>query len=242
MAGGGGSRARGGASACPPREAGCTDRGPLEDLVWCRSGLKLCSESLRQRRESQLVQPRQRGRRRAPFCLSHGAKAPAGACFRTFLIHHLPPGPRFLQRPYGRVDRPKLKRKLLERCVSAGEAPEGCRPGAGYGGRRQQPVAALLLSGPQRRTQAPQAHCGTIHPPALPRRAPGVKFVTDKVDHVDHAGGRSTVSTASGKAVRGSMVLDATGHSRRLVKFDQKFDPGYQVGFERRAPPLGLAV
>jgi hypothetical protein len=27
---------------------------------------------------------------------------------------------RFLDRPYGRVDRPKLKQKLLERCVSAG--------------------------------------------------------------------------------------------------------------------------
>jgi hypothetical protein len=28
---------------------------------------------------------------------------------------------RFLDRPYGRVDRPKLKRTLLERCVAAGE-------------------------------------------------------------------------------------------------------------------------
>lgn len=28
---------------------------------------------------------------------------------------------RFLTRPYGRVDRPKLKRTLLERCVAAGE-------------------------------------------------------------------------------------------------------------------------
>lgn len=27
---------------------------------------------------------------------------------------------RFLSRPYGRVDRPKLKRTLLERCVAAG--------------------------------------------------------------------------------------------------------------------------
>lgn len=87
-------------------------------------------------------------------------------------------GEKFLARPYGRVDRPKLKRKLLERCVAA-----------------------------------------------------GVKFVTDKVDGVEHAGGRSTVSTASGKAVLGSLVLDATGHSRRLVKFDQNFDPGYQGAY-----------
>ena len=25
------------------------------------------------------------------------------------------------------------------------------------------------------------------------------------------------------------MVLDATGHARKLVEFDAKFDPGYQV-------------
>jgi lycopene beta-cyclase len=57
----------------------------------------------------------------------------------------------------------------------------------------------------------------------------GVRFLTDKVDKVEHAGGRSTVAMVSGKAVRGALVLDATGHSRRLVKYDQKFDPGYQV-------------
>lgn len=31
-----------------------------------------------------------------------------------------PPGRRYLSRPYGRVDRPKLKRRLLERCVAQG--------------------------------------------------------------------------------------------------------------------------
>lgn len=31
------------------------------------------------------------------------------------------PGHRFLDRPYGRVDRPLLKRKLLEKCVANGE-------------------------------------------------------------------------------------------------------------------------
>ena len=29
----------------------------------------------------------------------------------------------------------------------------------------------------------------------------------------------------------GALVLDATGHSRRLVKFDRKFDPGYQGAY-----------
>ncbi|GBF96585.1 lycopene beta cyclase, partial [Raphidocelis subcapitata] len=87
-------------------------------------------------------------------------------------------GEKFLARPYGRVDRPRLKRKLLERCVAA-----------------------------------------------------GVRFVKDKVDSVSHAAGRSTVTTAGGGAVAGSLVLDATGHSRRLVKFDRKFDPGYQGAY-----------
>lgn len=87
-------------------------------------------------------------------------------------------GEKFLARPYGRVDRPRLKRKLLERCVAA-----------------------------------------------------GVRFVKDKVEGVSHAGGRSTVATAGGAKVAGSMVLDATGHSRRLVEFDQKFDPGYQGAY-----------
>jgi hypothetical protein len=32
-------------------------------------------------------------------------------------------------------------------------------------------------------------------------------------------------------AISGSLVLDATGHSRRLVQFDKKFDPGYQGAY-----------
>jgi lycopene beta-cyclase len=31
--------------------------------------------------------------------------------------------------------------------------------------------------------------------------------------------------------ISGSLVLDATGHSRRLVEFDKKFDPGYQGAY-----------
>ena len=30
------------------------------------------------------------------------------------------PACRYLSRPYGRVDRPKLKRRLLERCIASG--------------------------------------------------------------------------------------------------------------------------
>lgn len=30
---------------------------------------------------------------------------------------------------------------------------------------------------------------------------------------------------------QGSLVLDATGHARKLVNYDQKFDPGYQGAY-----------
>lgn len=60
----------------------------------------------------------------------------------------------------------------------------------------------------------------------------GVTFSTGKVDSVHHADGSSTVQLQdSDVKVSGSLVLDATGHSRRLVKFDKKFDPGYQGAY-----------
>lgn len=87
-------------------------------------------------------------------------------------------GKRSLERPYARVDRPKLKRRLLERCIAA-----------------------------------------------------GVTFHIAKVDGVDHANGRSTLLCDAGVRISGSLALDATGHSRRLVQYDQKFDPGYQGAY-----------
>lgn len=89
-----------------------------------------------------------------------------------------PQGEKFLSRPYGRVDRPKLKRKLLEKCI-----------------------------------------------------ATGVTFLNAKVDGVTHADGSSTLSTVDGRKIQGSLVLDATGHVRKLVEFDKKFDPGYQGAY-----------
>lgn len=58
-----------------------------------------------------------------------------------------------------------------------------------------------------------------------------MRFLTDKVEGVTHAAGRSSVATGSGAVLRGALVLDATGHSRRLVEFDRKFDPGYQGAY-----------
>ena len=44
-----------------------------------------------------------------------------------------------------------------------------------------------------------------------------------------HGGGASSVACADGSHVAGTLVLDATGHARKLVEFDAEFNPGYQV-------------
>lgn len=41
-----------------------------------------------------------------------------------------------------------------------------------------------------------------------------------------HGGGRSTLELDGGVQVSGSLVVDATGHSRKLVEFDKAFNPG----------------
>ncbi|KAF5830051.1 chloroplast lycopene beta-cyclase [Dunaliella salina] len=87
-------------------------------------------------------------------------------------------GERFLRRPYGRMDRPMLKKLLLQKCASN-----------------------------------------------------GVTFLTSKVSGVSHGDGTSTVTLSDGRTMQGTMVLDATGHARKLVKYDQEFNPGYQGAY-----------
>jgi lycopene beta-cyclase len=59
-----------------------------------------------------------------------------------------------------------------------------------------------------------------------------VTFVTGKVDAVSHSKSSSTVTLQdSDMQLTGTLVLDATGHSRRLVQFDKEFDPGYQGAY-----------
>ncbi|KAK9828833.1 hypothetical protein WJX72_002308 [[Myrmecia] bisecta] len=96
----------------------------------------------------------------------------------TVLLGSGPQNEKALSRPYGRVDRPKLKRKLLEGCVKQ-----------------------------------------------------GVLFHQSTVESVKHTDGLSTIVTKDGLRISGSMVLDATGHQRKLVEFDKKFDPGYQGAY-----------
>lgn len=49
------------------------------------------------------------------------------------------------------------------------------------------------------------------------------------MEGVSHGGGRSEVVCSDGTRISGCMVLDATGHARKLVEYDKPFNPGYQV-------------
>lgn len=66
----------------------------------------------------------------------------------------------------------------------------------------------------------------------------GVVFGSCAVDDVDHERGGSVVSLKGGEdgaydgqLVYSKMVLDATGHARKLVDFERDFTPGYQAAF-----------
>ncbi|XP_073389043.1 lycopene beta cyclase, chloroplastic isoform X1 [Physcomitrium patens] len=83
-----------------------------------------------------------------------------------------------LERPYGRVNRTRLKSKMLEACI-----------------------------------------------------ANGVQFHQAKVKDVDHNVSKSIVTCEDGTMIEAAVVLDATGHSRRLVQYDKPFNPGYQIAY-----------
>ena len=50
------------------------------------------------------------------------------------------------------------------------------------------------------------------------------------------------MACADGSRLTATMVLDATGHARKLVEFDSKFDPGYQVIMTNCTAAAGLAL
>jgi len=60
----------------------------------------------------------------------------------------------------------------------------------------------------------------------------GVEFGMSTVESCDHSDPTfSVVTLGDGRKVYAKMVLDATGHARKLVDFDRDFTPGYQAAF-----------
>lgn len=61
----------------------------------------------------------------------------------------------------------------------------------------------------------------------------GVSFHKGVVKDAEHGEGTSSVLCEDGTAVRSSIVLDATGHTRKLIHFGKgkKFDPGFQGAY-----------
>ena len=57
----------------------------------------------------------------------------------------------------------------------------------------------------------------------------GVRFHKGLVDSLEHEDTFSSLRCKDGTVLEGRMVLDATGHARKLIEFGEKFDPGYQA-------------
>lgn len=86
--------------------------------------------------------------------------------------------PRILNRPYARVDRPKLKQRLLTDCIDN-----------------------------------------------------GVYFEVEKVESVNLNSEIRKVLCSSNRVLKTRLVLDATGHSRKLINYDKEFNPGFQGAY-----------
>jgi len=96
----------------------------------------------------------------------------------TVFLNATEQGEKTLERPYARVDRPKLKRKLLGRCIDN-----------------------------------------------------GVVFHEAKVESSKPLTDMTVLVCEDGTELRGRFALDATGHSKKLVKYEGKYDPGFQGAY-----------
>ena len=79
--------------------------------------------------------------------------------------------------------------------------------------------------------QASISHCICGHRAQVAVRCSGVTFLSGAVASVEHTESYSSVKLADGRCIQGRLVLDATGHKRKLIKYDRKFDPGYQGAY-----------
>lgn len=61
--------------------------------------------------------------------------------------------------------------------------------------------------------------------------ANGVKFHQAKVFRVVHEDAESFLVCSDGTTIKAKVVLDATGFSRCLVRYDKPYNPGYQVAY-----------
>lgn len=59
----------------------------------------------------------------------------------------------------------------------------------------------------------------------------GVRFHRGRAAGCHHGTKRSTLECQDGVEVTAQVVVDATGHSRRLTEMDGKHDPGYQAAY-----------
>ena len=59
----------------------------------------------------------------------------------------------------------------------------------------------------------------------------GVNFYQSLVSDMNEDEGKNIVTCQDGVQIPTNLVVDATGHVRKLVAFDQKFDPGYQGAY-----------
>jgi len=111
-------------------------------------------------------------------------------------------GLRSLDRPYGRVDRAALKARLLSDCVTAGVT---FVRGAAVGVEHDATGSTLAVGEAKRKAAA------------------GGEGGGDE----DASGGLPPPPPS----LRSALVLDATGHARRLVSYDAPFDPGFQGAY-----------
>jgi lycopene beta-cyclase len=119
-------------------------------------------------------------------------------------------GRRELARPYGRVDRKALKARLLSDCVAAGVTFVG---GAVTGVEHDATGSTLAVAPPRAGPPPPPPGVAPVDAPAwTPAPDPGLP-------------------SPPPPSIRAALVLDATGHARRLVSYDAPFDPGFQGAY-----------
>ena len=107
-----------------------------------------------------------------------------------------------LRRPYGRVNRKKLKSRLYEGCVANGV-------------HFKSTIAKDVRNFASPRSKDPAMKAFHASTDAVPLAASGY----------------SAIDCGDGTEVKARLVLDATGHAKKFVQFREDYDPGYQGAY-----------